>query len=105
MIESNGPPHDFVGLHNMAKHIIHLKEGSDAAELTMTHLQNFHEELLEQPSQRSDAKATMRLTNQMLAQKAVQFEVWKLRMTSLEKRMQNIINLVSEGSLTFDGRC
>ena len=36
----------------------------------------------------------MRLTNQMLAQKTVQFEVWKLRMTSLEQRMQNIINLV-----------
>ncbi|KAL8855914.1 MAG: hypothetical protein Q9178_007480 [Gyalolechia marmorata] len=86
--------HDFVGLHNIAKHIIHLKEGADAAHLTTTHLQAFHQGLLEQPPQGPHATRVMRLTNQMLAQKTVQFEVWKLRMTSLEQRMQNIINLV-----------
>ena len=79
----------------MAKHIIYLKEGSDAAVLTTSHLQKFHQELLKQPPQGQAAMPTMRLTSQMLAQKAVQFEVWKLRMTSLEQRMQNIINLVS----------
>ena len=81
----------------MAKHIIYLKEGSDAVALTMTHLQNFHQELLKQPPQGQDAMPIMRLTSQMLAQKAVQFEVWKLRITSLEQRMQNIINLVRGG--------
>ena len=91
--------HDFVGLHNMAKHIIYLKEGSDAALLTATHLQEFHRELLKQPPRGQDAMPTMRLTSQMLAQKAVQFEVWKLRMTSLEQRMQNIINLVWKAEL------
>ena len=79
----------------MAKHIIHLKEGSDAAAMTMGHLQKSHEELLKQPPQGQDAMPTMRLTSQMLAQKAVQFEVWKLRVTSMERRMQNIINLVT----------
>ena len=79
----------------MAKHIIFLKEGSDAVGLTMTHLQAFHQDLVKQPPQGHNAMPTMRLTSQMLAQKAVQFEVWKLRMTSLEKRMQNIVNLVS----------
>ncbi|KAL8916824.1 MAG: hypothetical protein Q9172_006087 [Xanthocarpia lactea] len=88
--------HDFVGLHNIAKHIIHLKEGADAAHSTTTHLQAFHQGLLEQPPQGPHATQVMRLTNQMLAQKTVQFEVWKLRMTSLEQRMQNIINLVRE---------
>ena len=78
----------------MAKHIIYLKEGSDAAALTMGHFQEFHKDLLKQPPQGQDATPTMRLTSQMLGQKAVQFEVWKLRMTSLEQRMQNIINLV-----------
>ncbi len=78
----------------MAKHIIYLKEGSDAAVLTMDHLREFHKELLNQPPQGQDAVSTMRLTSQVLAQKAVQFEVWKLRMASLEQRMQNIINLV-----------
>ena len=78
----------------MAKHIIHLKEGSDATALTMSHFQAFHQELLKQPPQGQGAMPTMRLNSQMLTQKAVQFEVWKLRMTSLEQRMQNIINLV-----------
>lgn len=91
--ESDANRHDFVGLHNMAKHIIYLKEGADAAALTMAHLQNFHQALLKQPPQGQDAMPVMRLTSQMLAQKAVQFEVWKLRMASLEQRMQNIINL------------
>lgn len=78
----------------MAKHIIYLKEGSEASMLTVSHLQTFHHEITEHPPQGQDAMPTMRLTSQMLAQKAVQFEVWKLRMTSLEQRMQNIINLV-----------
>ena len=81
----------------MAKHIIYLKEGADAAALTVDHLQEFHQELLKEPPQGQSAMPTMRLTSQMLAQKAVQFEVWKLRVTSLEQRMQNIINLVRKG--------
>ena len=85
---------DFVDLHTMAKQIIYLKEGADAAILLIAHLQAFHKDLLNQPPQGEDAMPTMRLTNQMLAQKAVQFEVWKLRMASMEQRMQNIINLV-----------
>lgn len=86
--------HDFAGLHNMAKHILHLKEGSAAAELTMAHFGKFHQELQEQPPQGEAARPTMRSTGRMLAQKAVQFEVWNLRMTSLQQRMQNVINLV-----------
>lgn len=63
--------------------------------MTMSHLQTFHQKLLNHPPQGHDAMPTMQMTSQMLAQKAVQFEVWKLRMTSLEQRMQNIINLVN----------
>ena len=81
----------------MAKHIIYLKEGCDAAALTVSHLQDFHQELLQQPPQGHDAIPATRRTNQMLKQKAVQFESWKLRIISLEKRMQNIINLVRSG--------
>lgn len=62
--------------------------------LTITHLQDFHRELLKEPPQGKNAMPTMRLTSQMLKQKAVQFEGWKLRMGSLQQRMQNIINLV-----------
>ena len=91
---NNEGKHDFVGLHNIAKHIIHLKENSDAASLTINHLQEFHRELLKQPPQGQAAIPTLKMTSQMLAQKGVQFEVWKLRMTSMQQRMQNIINLV-----------
>ncbi|KAL8919411.1 MAG: hypothetical protein Q9208_006789 [Pyrenodesmia sp. 3 TL-2023] len=85
--------HDFVGLHNVAKHIIFLKESSEAASMTISHLQDFHLGLLKNPPQGQDATSTMHMTRQMLGQKAVQFEVWTLRMTSLQQRMQNIINL------------
>ena len=85
----------------MAKHIIYLREGADAAALTMGHLQTFHRELLQQSPQGQEVMPTMRLTSQMLSQKAVQFEVWKLRITSLEQRMQNIINLVNKESDSF----
>lgn len=36
----------------------------------------------------------MQLIHQMLSQKVTQFEVSKLRMESMDKRMQNVINLV-----------
>ncbi len=94
--EGDNGHHDFVGLHNVAKHIIYLKEGAEAALLTTSHLQTFHDELLKQPPQGPDTLPIMQLASRMLAQKAVQFEVWKLRMTSLEQRIQNIINLVRE---------
>ncbi|KAL8937924.1 MAG: hypothetical protein Q9211_003442 [Gyalolechia sp. 1 TL-2023] len=90
---SDGDGPDFVGLHNIAKHIIYLKENSEAALMTISRLETFHGELLKRPPRGQDAIPTMRMTNQMLAQKVVQFEGWKLRMTSLEQRMQNIINL------------
>jgi len=80
----------------MAKHIIYLKEGAEAAILTTSHVQAFHHELLKQPPQGPDSLPIMHLASQMMEQKAVQFEVWKLRMTSLEQRIQNIINLVRE---------
>lgn len=85
---------DFVGLHNMSKHIIYLKEGAEALDLTMTHMKAFHQRILENPPQGAAAQSLTRLTHDTLNQTAVQVEVWKLRMNSLERRIQNIINLV-----------
>lgn len=79
----------------MAKHIIYLKEGADAALSTVNRLQEFHKDLAKQPPQGQHASTTMFETSQMLSQKGMQFEVWKLRMNSLAQRMQNVINLVS----------
>ncbi|MCJ1270366.1 hypothetical protein MMC22_010262 [Lobaria immixta] len=85
--------HDFVGLHNMAKHIIYLKEGSEATLLMAQRLHQHHKELLARPPQGDSSKSTMELVHQMLSQKVTQFEAWKLRMESMDKRMQNVINL------------
>lgn len=86
--------HDFVGLHNMAKHIIFLKEASEAALLMAQRLYQHHQELLDKPPQGNSSKSTMQLVHQMLSQKVTQFESWKLRMESMDKRMANVINLV-----------
>ena len=92
--EHRGHDYDFAGLHNIAKHIIHLRESSQALASTTSHLQEFHRKLLNDPPQGQDATAATKLADQMLSQKAVQVDVWKLRMESLEKRIQNVINLV-----------
>ena len=81
---------DFAGLHNMAKHIIHLKEGAEAALSTSRLLLEHHEKLCIKDSENE----TFELVHQQLRQKVVQFEVWKLQISSLKARMQNIINLV-----------
>lgn len=78
----------------MAKHIIFLKESSEAALLMAQRLYQHHQELLAKPPQGDSSKAAMQLVHQMLSQKVTQFEVWKLRMESMEKRMENVINLV-----------
>ncbi|KAL8830795.1 MAG: hypothetical protein Q9191_001225 [Dirinaria sp. TL-2023a] len=88
------PHHDFVGLHNIAKHIIHLKESSQGSAAMLARLQEFHSELLKHPPQEGqDALQAMTLASQVLSQKVIQADVWTLRMESLEKRVQNMINL------------
>lgn len=58
-------------------------------------LQEFHRELSKHPPQEGQATLqAMTLANQVLSQKVIQTEVWTLRMESLEKRVQNMINLV-----------
>ena len=82
---------DFAGLHNMAKHIVHLKEGAEATLSTSRLLLEHHEKLCN-----ADPKnEAVEFVHQQLRQKVVQFEVWKLQISSLKSRMQNIINLVS----------
>ncbi|MCJ1455701.1 hypothetical protein MMC28_006057 [Mycoblastus sanguinarius] len=84
---------DFVGLHNLAKHMIHLKEGADATLSTVQRLLDHHQDLIGEFPKEGPAVTTMKLVHQRLKQKSVQFEVWKLRVTSLQQRMQNVINL------------
>lgn len=83
---------EFVGMHNIAKHIIFLKEGSDAALLTLKEIRKHHTGLPRGSSGGSEAWET---TEQTLRYNEGLFQSTNLRLVTLEKRMQNIINLVS----------
>ena len=98
------PRYDFVGLHNIAKHIIHLRESSQGATVITERFQEFHRELLKHPPQGQAALPVMTLADQVLSQKVIQMDAWKLRMQSLDRRVQNMINLVSVASKTCDTR-
>jgi hypothetical protein len=79
---------DFIALHHIAKNIIHLKEASDAVLKTVSHMIRHHTEScqVDRPNHCS--------TSATLDYQQTLFESVNLRLTSLEKRMQNIINLV-----------
>jgi hypothetical protein len=84
-----GKEQDFVGLHNVYKQIIYLQESVNAALQTMKHLSNYHQSR-GAPGYHPMADATFR----MLALVQTKFESTQLRLSSLEKRMQNVISLV-----------
>jgi hypothetical protein len=76
----------------VAKHIIYLKEGSDAILLTVENMLAHHKYLLEMAGPSSTE--AMEATQFRLKYKQGLFHSVNLRLRSLEKRMQNIINLV-----------
>lgn len=80
----------------MAKHIIYLKEGAEATFSMSQRILTHHGEVLlsHPPQPGDDSKRTMQHVHQMLAQKVTQFECWNIRMESMQKRMENVINLV-----------
>ena len=80
---------DFAGLHNVSKHITHLREGADAALLTL-------DLLLKQISgstSPSNSAITPSQTRDSISHITTLFQSTKLRLHSLESRMSNIINL------------
>lgn len=88
---------DFVGIHNIAKHIIHLKESSSAAYSTADHIYEQHRELIAQP-QGAHTSKVMRNVQRLLRHKLSLLEGSRLRVQSMENRVQNTINLVRFGS-------
>src|SRR2546423_6954111 len=79
---------DFIALHHIAKNIIHLKEASDAVLKITSHMTRRHTDTCQagRPNHCSTSAA--------LDYQQTLFESVNLRLTSLEKRMQNVINLV-----------
>ena len=97
---------DFVGLHNLAKHLIFFKEASEAAMSTVKNLHARHKDLFKAPPQDPTSIQIINEVDEMLLQKVTQFEVLVLRTTATEKRMQNMISLVSrEFALKEIRRC
>lgn len=80
----------------MAKHIIYLEEAAEATFAMSQRILTHHGEVLlsHPPQPGDDTRRTMQRVHQMLAQKVTQFECWKIRMESMQKRMENVINLV-----------
>ena len=88
---------DFVGLHNVAKHFVFFREASEAVHSTVKGICAQHKKLLADPPQGAYSKQITEEVDLLLSQKATQYEVLTLRAASMEKRMQNIINLVRQG--------
>ncbi|CBF81981.1 hypothetical protein AN5394.2 [Aspergillus nidulans FGSC A4] len=81
----------FTGLHNISKHIIYLQESSDAALETVKNLHHHHKDL--SPSATEEERAAGNLTRRTMAQIEAEFQTVRLRLRSLDRRMQNVIAL------------
>ncbi|KAF4618368.1 hypothetical protein G7Y89_g14935 [Cudoniella acicularis] len=81
---------DFVGLHNLAKHNIHLLEAIEGAMATLDYMREHHERIIQGlgyiSNTTSHTQAEFRQIKMMLISTS-------LKLKSLEKRSKNIINL------------
>ncbi|KAL2862623.1 uncharacterized protein BJX67DRAFT_385431 [Aspergillus lucknowensis] len=81
----------FTGLHNISKHIIYLQEGSDAVLMTVEGLSTLHDDF--SGGATIDQLEAVRITRRTIAQVESEFQTIKLRVKSLDRRMQNVIAL------------
>lgn len=80
---------DFAGLHNVSKHITHLREGADSALATLDRLIQH----VERSAKKSMSTTVGEQTRDSLEHCQTLFQSTKLRILSLESRMANVINL------------
>jgi Mg2+ and Co2+ transporter CorA len=83
------PSHHFTGLHNLAKHTIYLRENCEAALTTLDDLRDHHKTTFvgDSPS------ISQKLTCQALKYQKTLFQSTQRRLSSLDARMENIIQL------------
>ncbi|KAL2831490.1 hypothetical protein BDW59DRAFT_140224 [Aspergillus cavernicola] len=93
MLEPGHKRESFTGLHNISKHIIFLLEVPEAISLTLKAFAVHHRAFLDCANW--DEKEAVQATQKALLQVETSFQAVNLRLKSLEKRMQNIISLVS----------
>ena len=92
---------DFVGLHNVAKHIIFMKESIEAFLSTTASMLETHEKLYTHRGRKSPSKQIFTSTYAALKYQRELFLSLSLRIMSLDRRMQNTINLVRIGTTRF----
>ncbi|KAL4957631.1 hypothetical protein BDW69DRAFT_155967 [Aspergillus filifer] len=80
----------FTGLLNISKHIIYLQESSDAALETIKKLSDYNGTL---ESSGNDQKRAASATSAAISQVETEFQSIKLRLRSMDRRMQNVISL------------
>ncbi|KAL8711696.1 MAG: hypothetical protein Q9220_003867 [cf. Caloplaca sp. 1 TL-2023] len=89
---ASGASFDFVALHNIGKHIIHLKESSSAAQLVATEISKQHRHIMAQFMPSGEA-ILMQGVQDLLQHKLTLFEGCQLRVQSMDNRAQNMTNL------------
>ena len=88
-----GQDFDFVGLHNISKHIIYLKEGTQAAIALVRHLREGHQSLIARVSC-PERLEIMHSVHELLLHKTSLLEGLVLRVAGMESLAQNLITLV-----------
>ncbi|KAL8924254.1 MAG: hypothetical protein Q9172_002767 [Xanthocarpia lactea] len=89
---TTGVSFDFVGMYNIAKHVIHLKESSSAAYLAACEVSEAHRHLMFLPTQ-VDKTRMVEGVQALIQHKLTLLEGCKLRVQSLDSRAQNMTNL------------
>ncbi|ORY04877.1 hypothetical protein BCR34DRAFT_463745, partial [Clohesyomyces aquaticus] len=79
---------EFTGLHNLAKHAIYLRENCESALTILESLRTHHLRLM-----RSDPSIWEMSTQDALDYRKTMFQSTQRRLESLEKRMENILQL------------
>lgn len=77
----------------MAKHVIHLTESANALSRLAEGVLNHHQSIVKEEQASPKIKA-FKAVQRALEHKAELFKSSQLRLASLDKRVQNIINLV-----------
>jgi hypothetical protein len=87
---------DFVLLHNLEKHVLHLKEGIEAIIYTVKSVQKAHHDLFKASNFGELAPhPAIPATDKDLEYILGSFQALSLRVRSVETRVKNVINLVS----------
>jgi len=97
---SPGEEVDFLELHTVAKSVIYMNEGADAILHAIEDMLETctSSTFLQNPSNSNPPHSTTWLAPRSLRYSKGQFQSTKLRLKSLEKRMDNIIHLVRSQS-------